>query len=68
MSETKSTADDWRAKPATLEGVSLAFGAAARYAVRFGLNADQAARLMQSAWYIVQDKESECYEKHQGIG
>lgn len=64
MSETKSTADDWRAKPATLEGVSLAFGAAARYAVRFGLNADQAARLMQSAWYIVQDKESEKHEEH----
>ena len=64
MSETKSTADDWRAKPATLEGVSLAFGAAARYSVRFGLTADQAGRLMKSAWYIVQDMESEKHEEH----
>lgn len=32
--------------------------------LRFGLNADQAARLMQSAWYIVQDKESEKHEEH----
>lgn len=64
MSDPNREANDWRAKPANLEGVSLAFGAAARFAVRFGLTSEQAARLMQSAWHIVQDMEIEKHEEY----
>lgn len=51
--------DDWRAKPASEQLVALAFGGAARIAVRYGLTTDQAAKLMRSAWSIVQDELGE---------
>ena len=43
--------------PPSLELLALAVGLAAKIAVRFGLTQTQAARLMSSAWAIVQDKE-----------
>ena len=49
--------EEWRAKPASEKLVALAFGGAARIAVRFGLSAARAAELMRRAWHIVQDKE-----------
>lgn len=51
---------DWRTKPASTQLVAIAFGGAARIAVRYGLTADQAAELMRSAWSIVQDGEDKC--------
>jgi hypothetical protein len=60
MARTSSVNDenDWRIHPATQELVSVAFGAAARVAVRFGLSAEQAGELMTAAWHIVQDKKT----------
>ncbi len=49
--------DDWQGKPASEQLVALAFGGAARIAVRFGLSAARAAEMMRRAWYIVQDQE-----------
>lgn len=50
---------DWQDKPAWPQLVAIAFGGAARIAIRFGLSADQASRLMMSAWYVVQNLKEE---------
>lgn len=49
--------DEWQSKPASEQLIALAFGGAARIAVRFGLSAARAAELMRRAWHIVQDQE-----------
>lgn len=42
-------------EPPSSELLALAVGLAAKISVRFGLSQTQAARLMSSAWDIVQD-------------
>lgn len=58
---------DWRDKPAWPQLVAIAFGGAARIAVRFGLTADQSAELMRAAWSIVQDVSEEKNDGHERV-